>query len=369
MTKKKSFISLVLAFCLIIPAMFMLTACGGNNTQTLKSDDGIAVVGEFEKGAELKTDKVELSSEDATTILGKLAGGNIVITSTDNAMIYDIFVSKDDQKVQPNGKVTVSVPVTESANGYKVFHIKGDNTIEQLSATYKDGILTFETSSFSYFVIVPTGDVLMNNPTPDTGDNTPTAGSEAEWDKAIDEWKKATNVKVVEKIVTPQSYDVECGNMGAKFTIHEYSGTAISILTYAENVAKGSKPSIILENNNETYSHYETSDNGATWNKDTSPSCKGEYEDELACRVYGWRDPGLDYGLSTPVVDFSYSNFEYDETTGAYTSKDGKEITVEFEFENDTLTKIVITKGNATNNQTTRTITFTDISIEVPTVE
>ena len=178
MTKKKSFISLVLAFCLIIPAMFLLSACGGNNTQTLKSDDGIAVVGEFEKGAELKTDKVEVSSDDATTIFDKLEGGNIKITTTSNAMIYDIHISKDDKKVQPNGKVAVSVPVTESANGYKVFHIKDDNTIEELSATYKDGILTFETSSFSYFVIVPTGDVLMNidpdNPTPDTGDDTPT---------------------------------------------------------------------------------------------------------------------------------------------------------------------------------------------------
>lgn len=167
--------------------------------------------------------------------------------------------------------------------------------------------------------------------------------------------------------MTPQSYDEDYSNMGARFTIHEYNGTAISILTYAENVAKGSKPSTILEKNDETYSRYETSDNGATWNKETSSSCKGAYEDELACRILGWHEHGLDYGLSTPVVDFSYSNFEYDETKGAYTSKDGKEITVEFEFENNTLTTIVITKGNATNNQTTRTITFTGIKIGVPT--
>lgn len=356
----------------------MLSACGGNNTQTLKSDDGIAVVGEFEKGAELKTDKVEVSSDDADTIFGKLEGGNIKITTTSNAMIYDIFVSKDDKKVQPNGKVAVSVPVTESANGYKVFHIKDDNTIEELSATYKDGILTFETSSFSYFVIVPTGDVLMNidpdNPTPDTGDDTPTA--ETIWESAITTWQGATNVKVVEHSV--YSTDDPTAPVSANRTMfYQFDNNKYSEDGYFDDEVdakdyKG-KATYYIKENETTYSYiyYRTTDwetGEGKYVKD-SENHESDYKSALARTIYGWCDSGEDDGVYTNVVDFSSSNFEYDETSELYKSKDGKNITVELSFESGELKGLVITMNNTTDKVViTRTITF-DAVVEIPTVE
>ena len=44
MTKKKTFLTLVLAICLIVPAMFMMTACGGNNNNPPESTKTEAII-------------------------------------------------------------------------------------------------------------------------------------------------------------------------------------------------------------------------------------------------------------------------------------------------------------------------------------
>ena len=165
MTKKKSFISLVLAICLIIPVMFMLTACGGNNTQTLKSDDGIVVEGgNFEDGAVLETSEIDSESSDYKTTISLIASEDY--DTEQPVYIFEISVKKDNVKVQPNGKVKVSVPVEADLTGYDVLHIKDDGKIERLSVTYKNGIATFETDSFSKFVFVKKATPA---PTPDDG--------------------------------------------------------------------------------------------------------------------------------------------------------------------------------------------------------
>ena len=44
MTKKKSIWAFVLALCLIVPAMFMMTACGGNNNNPPESTKTEAII-------------------------------------------------------------------------------------------------------------------------------------------------------------------------------------------------------------------------------------------------------------------------------------------------------------------------------------
>ena len=67
----------------------------------------------------------------------------------------EIYVSKDDKKIQPDGKVKVTIPITEiDSDNYFVFHIKENNSVEKLIPTLLEGQISFETSSFSYFAIV-----------------------------------------------------------------------------------------------------------------------------------------------------------------------------------------------------------------------
>ena len=60
--------------------------------------------------------------------------------------------------VQPNGPVTVTITGLgelglDALPNVKVLHQKADNTIETLDASYDNGVLTFQTTSFSPFVI------------------------------------------------------------------------------------------------------------------------------------------------------------------------------------------------------------------------
>ena len=69
--------------------------------------------------------------------------------------VYDISLEKDGVKVQPNGKAAVSVPVLiAEISEYDVYHILSDGSVESIASTVVDGMITFETDSFSDFVFV-----------------------------------------------------------------------------------------------------------------------------------------------------------------------------------------------------------------------
>lgn len=73
MKKKKSFITLLVAFCLIIPAMFMLTACGSDTLTKLTNNSGFVVEGgNFVEGSVLEANVIDSTSdeyEDALTLI------------------------------------------------------------------------------------------------------------------------------------------------------------------------------------------------------------------------------------------------------------------------------------------------------------
>lgn len=69
--------------------------------------------------------------------------------------VYDISLEKEGVKVQPNGKILVSVPVLiAEILEYDVYHILADGSVESIVSTVVDGMITFETESFSDFVFV-----------------------------------------------------------------------------------------------------------------------------------------------------------------------------------------------------------------------
>ncbi|UKI21707.1 MAG: hypothetical protein L6V83_01640 [Christensenella sp.] len=148
--KKKSLLFFALALALSL--CLALVACGdkGNAAIELGSDSGVSVVGVFDNGSTLSaTHHATDSKQGKTAILA-------IDKPYDGAKVavFDIAVTKGGEKVQPSGKVKVTLPKPfESELGYVTYHIKDDNTVEELATTVDGNNLTFETTSFSYFVV------------------------------------------------------------------------------------------------------------------------------------------------------------------------------------------------------------------------
>ncbi|MBQ8340011.1 MAG: hypothetical protein IJY16_06155, partial [Clostridia bacterium] len=152
--------SLLTTILLLLIAVFAcsLTACHKEvgTLESLKNEYGIVVDGgSFEEGSILVSNEIVATTEEAAKVLAAIA--NQDYNKDGSVYIFDIYVTKDGVKVQPDGKVKVSIPVPNaSVDNYLVFHVKDDNTVENLAPTVADGKISFETSSFSYFVIAQT---------------------------------------------------------------------------------------------------------------------------------------------------------------------------------------------------------------------
>ena len=151
-SKRSIFIGLILMMVMLL-GISMLTACNDVTLDKLQNEYGIVVDGGgFEKGSTLVSNEIAASTEEATQVLAAIADQNY--NKDGNVYIFDIYVTKDGAKVQPNGKVKVSVPLPNiQVDNYLVFHVKADNSVENLVPTVADGKISFETSSFSYFII------------------------------------------------------------------------------------------------------------------------------------------------------------------------------------------------------------------------
>ena len=153
-TKSLLFLALALALSLCLA----LAACGdkeggGDNTATtvneLTAESGVSASGTFEGGSALKAEHHAADSEQGKAAIAAID------KPYDSAKIaiFDISVSKNGEKVQPNGKVKITIPKPFEADVYVTYHIKGDNTAEELETAIDGNNISFETTSFSYFVI------------------------------------------------------------------------------------------------------------------------------------------------------------------------------------------------------------------------
>lgn len=147
-TKSLLFLALALALSLCLA----LVACGdkGNAAIELGSDSGVSVVGVFDNGSALSATLHAADSEQGKTAI--LA----IDKPYDSAKVavFDIAITKDGEKVQPSGKVKVNLPKPfESEQGYVTYHIKGDNSVEELATTVDGNNIYFETTGFSFFIV------------------------------------------------------------------------------------------------------------------------------------------------------------------------------------------------------------------------
>ena len=147
--KKKYLILLTLAFALTL--CLALVACGDKNggVKKLTAENGITADGVFESGSVLNTVHHSSDSEQ----------GKVAISAIDKPYdtakiaVFDIILTKDGEKVQPGGKVKITMPKPFESDAYVTYHVKNDNRVEELVTTIDGNKISFETTSFSYFIV------------------------------------------------------------------------------------------------------------------------------------------------------------------------------------------------------------------------
>ena len=107
---------------------------------------------EFESGTELNVER----EYDGTsfTIIGKEFGEV-------SSAVYDINAYKDGEKVQPNGKVAVRIPIPDGfdASRLAVCYVNAETKqVTKLPMEIIDGYVVFQTDHFSYYAIIELSD-------------------------------------------------------------------------------------------------------------------------------------------------------------------------------------------------------------------
>ena len=215
-------------FCVISVILVALSLCvfascnGGGKTNELKSDTGVTLTGgNFGKKAKLITEKVEMTEETAKSTIDKLPE-EYKLLADEKMVTIDISVESDGVKVQPGGKVKVSVPAPiKGVEEYMVLHIKSESNVERLDCEFKDGNVIFETDSFSPYVFLDNSNssaLVIKNSGPCEG--TVIVSSEIEFiygveysiiDHVIDRIYSGEEKTIYSKANKKLNLSVECG--------------------------------------------------------------------------------------------------------------------------------------------------------------
>ena len=121
--------------------------------------DALTVTGLSGEADNIKVTDIASDEESYTNVSEKVS--DIIDTHVSAMTVYDIDLLKNNEKVQPNGKVKISVILTDEllnadGDGYDVLRTEDDNTLTKLSSEVKDNTITFETEHFSIYTIVKT---------------------------------------------------------------------------------------------------------------------------------------------------------------------------------------------------------------------
>lgn len=199
--------------CLLIT--IPLVSCDNAENGTLQSPSGVKVEGEFSEGSKLEA--TEVVGEEKTLALQSIAEENY--DADGQIYVFDISVIKDGAKVQPNGKVkvTVSVPDIDTNRTYTVYHVKDDDSVEKIKPTVQNGTVSFETESFSCFIIAPDEESGGSGESGETGGE-----SEPQ--------KKQVNVSIN---ILPLA---KCGMLKVNGTLYENAASYKTIHTEGEKI-------------------------------------------------------------------------------------------------------------------------------------
>lgn len=125
---------------------------GDNNTvatvNELSAENGVSASGTFEAGSALKAEPLAADGEQGMAAL------SAIDKPYDSAKVavFDITLTKGGEKVQPGGKVRITMLKPFEADNYVTYHI-GDSGAEELATAVNGDKISFETTGFSCFVI------------------------------------------------------------------------------------------------------------------------------------------------------------------------------------------------------------------------
>lgn len=146
-----SVVSLIVCFSLVLT----LSACAGNGkngTKTVKeltAESGVTVEGVFENDSALKVEHHSVDSEKGKSAIAAIDKPY----DSAKVAVFDIALTKGGEKVQPDGKVKITMLKPFETDSYVTYHIKDDNAVETLATAVDGNKIYFETTSFSYFVV------------------------------------------------------------------------------------------------------------------------------------------------------------------------------------------------------------------------
>ncbi len=148
--KKLLILVATVAFALGL-TLFACTGTGSKTVKELTSGNGVTINGEFESGSAFEVKPESAESEAGKAALKKIADKPY---DEEKVAVFDISLTRDGAKIQPNGKVKITMQKPfESKSGFTTYHIKDDNAVEELATTENGDKISFETTSFSYFVV------------------------------------------------------------------------------------------------------------------------------------------------------------------------------------------------------------------------
>lgn len=119
----------------------------------------------------ITTDGIKIDSttnvvpKNTTLSVEKITSGNsyntvskVLGTSVNKFVVYDISLLSNNTKIQPNGKVKVSIPIPSDYNRNKleVYRIKDNGEKIKYDVTVEGDYATFETDHFSTYVLAET---------------------------------------------------------------------------------------------------------------------------------------------------------------------------------------------------------------------
>ena len=150
------------------------SACGEVETRAIEK---LKALVDEKTGVEINyNDEYEANTE--IKVEEQFSGKSFQLLNTEygkvNSKIYDIATYKDGVKVQPDGEITVRIPLPEGFTTNKVFVCYVDSVsgkVTKIPCEVKDGYVTFKTSHFSEYAIVEQlanvksvsiGDITMN---------------------------------------------------------------------------------------------------------------------------------------------------------------------------------------------------------------
>ncbi len=105
----------------------------------------ITVETEKDEDASVELNVVEIVNEE------KIEEIDLILVGEKSVKVYDITLTSNGVEVQPDGKVTVRIPVGSELA--KIYRMETDGTLTDMKAVFSDGYLEFTTEHFSVYVV------------------------------------------------------------------------------------------------------------------------------------------------------------------------------------------------------------------------